>query len=58
LSLEAPLYNLVGSQLAAMGHTVQSVNGDDLGGVQVIMVVDGTYRSASDFRKDGEAVGW
>jgi gamma-glutamyltranspeptidase/glutathione hydrolase len=58
LSLETSLYDLVGPQLAAMGHTVKSVNGEDLGGVQTIMVVDGTYRSGSDFRKDGEAVGW
>ncbi|MEP6547462.1 MAG: gamma-glutamyltransferase family protein [Gammaproteobacteria bacterium] len=58
LSLEAPLYDLVGSQLAAMGHTVKSVNGEDVGGVQSIMFLGGTYRSGSDFRKDGEAVGW
>jgi gamma-glutamyltranspeptidase/glutathione hydrolase len=67
LSLEAPLYDLVGSQLAAMGHLVKSVNGEDVGGVQSIMFVakpgsetpaDGYYRSGSDFRKDGEAVGW
>jgi gamma-glutamyltranspeptidase/glutathione hydrolase len=67
LSLETPLYDLVGSQLAAMGHTVKSVNGEDVGGVQSIMFVagpgaathvDGYYRSGSDFRKDGEAVGW
>jgi len=67
LSLEAPLYDLVGSQLAAMGHTVKSVNGEDMGGVQSIMYVaepgseahaDGYYRAGSDFRKDGEAVGW
>jgi gamma-glutamyltranspeptidase / glutathione hydrolase len=58
LSLETPLYELVGSQLSAMGHTVQSVGGGDVGGVQTIMVVDGTYRSGSDFRKDGAAVGW
>ena len=65
LSLETPLYDLVGSQLAAMGHTVKSVNGEDVGGVQSIMFVAGPgassrayYRSGSDFRKDGEAVGW
>jgi gamma-glutamyltranspeptidase/glutathione hydrolase len=58
LSLEAPLYELVGPQLAAMGHVVKSVNGEDLGGVQSIMFVNGYYRSGSDFRKDGEAVGW
>jgi gamma-glutamyltranspeptidase / glutathione hydrolase len=73
LSLETPLYDLVGSKLAAMGHTVKSVNGDEMGGVQVLMFVaepgtshagdsdqhvHGYYRSGSDFRKDGEAVGW
>ena len=75
LSLETRLYELVGSQLAAMGHTVNSVNGEDMGGVQTIMFVpqapaahsnaaeaprrvEGYYRGASDFRKDGEAVGW
>jgi gamma-glutamyltranspeptidase/glutathione hydrolase len=67
LSLETPLYDLVGPQLAAMGHTVKSVNGEDVGGVQSIMFVAepgsatpvaGYYRAGSDFRKDGEAVGW
>jgi gamma-glutamyltranspeptidase/glutathione hydrolase len=67
LSLETPLYDLVGSQLAAMGHTVKSVSGEEMGGVQSIMYVaepgseahaDGYYRAGSDFRKDGEAVGW
>jgi gamma-glutamyltranspeptidase/glutathione hydrolase len=65
LSLETPLYDLVGAKLAAMGHTVRSVNGDGMGGVQVIMWVaatDGTltgyYRAGSDFRKDGAAVAW
>jgi gamma-glutamyltranspeptidase/glutathione hydrolase len=50
-----------------MGHTVKSVNGEEVGGVQSIMFVaapgsaahaDGYYRAGSDFRKDGEAVGW
>ena len=41
LSLESPLYNLVGSQLAAMGHKVQSINGADVGGVQAIMFTPG-----------------
>ena len=75
LSLETPLYDLVGPQLAAMGHTVKSVSGEDMGGVQTIMFVaepkpagpaapaspkriNGYYRAGSDFRKDGEAVGW
>jgi gamma-glutamyltranspeptidase len=46
------------SQLSAMGHTVKSVSGDEMGGVQIIMRDHGYYRSGSDFRKDGEAVGW
>jgi len=67
LSLETPLYDLVGSQLAAMGHTVKSIGGEEVGGVQSIMYVgepgsesrvNGYYRSGSDFRKDGQAVGW
>lgn len=63
LILESPLYDLVGPALAAMGHTVRSVNGADVGGVQVIQVVPAEagvryYRGASDFRKDGQAVGW
>ncbi len=58
LSLETPLYDLVGAKLAAMGHTVKSVSGEEMGGVQILMYADGYYRSGSDFRKDGEAVGW
>jgi gamma-glutamyltranspeptidase / glutathione hydrolase len=62
LSLETSLYDSVGAKLAAMGHTVNPVTGSVVGGVQVIMVVpDGSgryYRGGSDFRKDGEAVGW
>jgi gamma-glutamyltranspeptidase / glutathione hydrolase len=57
-----------------MGHSVKSVNGEEMGGVQILMFVAdpsqapagtdaikhvaGYYRSGSDFRKDGEAVGW
>jgi gamma-glutamyltranspeptidase / glutathione hydrolase len=63
LTLESPLYDLVGAQLAALGHTVRSVDGANVGGVQVIQIVRPQrsppyYRSGSDFRKDGEAVGW
>ncbi|MEO7208096.1 MAG: gamma-glutamyltransferase family protein [Steroidobacteraceae bacterium] len=74
LSLETPLYALVGAKLAAMGHSVKSVSGEEMGGVQILMFVAdpsqatappdsrshvaGYYRSGSDFRKDGEAVGW
>jgi gamma-glutamyltranspeptidase/glutathione hydrolase len=63
LSLESPLYDLVGPALAALGHTVRSISGADVGGVQVIQFVpaDGSlhyYGGGSDFRKDGQAVGW
>ena len=64
LSLEAPLYDLLGARLEAMGHTVRSVSGAPLGGVQVIERASGGasaapyYLSGSDFRKDGQAVGW
>lgn len=36
LSLESNLYNLVGKQLQALGHKVESVNGEDMGGYQAI----------------------
>jgi|HubBroStandDraft_1064217.scaffolds.fasta_scaffold06625_5 gamma-glutamyltranspeptidase/glutathione hydrolase len=75
LDLEAPLYDLVGGRLAAMGHAVKSIDGGAVGGVQSIMfvadqglahsesgratnAVNGYYRAGSDFRKDGQAVGW
>jgi gamma-glutamyltranspeptidase/glutathione hydrolase len=37
LSLETPLYDLVGAQLSAMGHSVRPTNGSEVGGVQIIM---------------------
>jgi gamma-glutamyltranspeptidase / glutathione hydrolase len=63
VSLESSLYDLVGPALSAMGHRVESVSGADLGGVQVIQWVPADaslhyYSGASDFRKDGQAVGW
>ena len=77
--LESRLYDLVGSDLAARGHHVVRVEGDDdqFGGYQAVLFerdptlpaqrsrsvagdppVNGVYRAASDFRKDGQAVGW
>jgi gamma-glutamyltranspeptidase/glutathione hydrolase len=64
LSLETPLYDLVGAKPKAMGHNVNSVSGEIMGGVQTLMYVPqpdgkfGYYRSGSEFRKDGQAVGW
>ena len=37
LTLESQLFALVGPQLQQMGHTVQSINGDTVGGFQGIM---------------------
>jgi gamma-glutamyltranspeptidase/glutathione hydrolase len=59
LSLESPLFRLLGAQLTAMGHKVKSVNGSSVGGVQSILFTadpigkgatgaDGKGRAASD----------
>jgi gamma-glutamyltranspeptidase/glutathione hydrolase len=65
LSLENSLYAAVGAQLQDMGHKVKAVDGEGMGGVQAILVTPvsgskgpGFYRSGSDHRKDGAAVGW
>jgi gamma-glutamyltranspeptidase / glutathione hydrolase len=64
LNMETTLYDLVGAKLKDMGHNVTPVSGEIMGGVQTLMYVPqpdgsfGYYRSGSDFRKDGEAVGW
>jgi gamma-glutamyltranspeptidase / glutathione hydrolase len=65
LRLESGLFRLVGPQLAAMGHTVRSVDGEAVGGVQWLMFTPdagsptgGFYRGGSDHRKDGQAAGW
>ena len=36
LSLESNLFDLVGARLKAMGHQVESANGEDMGGFQAI----------------------
>ena len=71
LSLESKLFALVGAELQAMGHKVQSANGGAVGGYQAIMftpdpdaasgpadTIKGFYRGGSDHRKDGEAVAY
>ena len=63
LSLESSLYDLMSAPLGSMGHTVRSITGSPVGGVQVIRRVQAEagvsyYRGGSDFRKDGAAVGW
>ena len=50
LQLESNLYSLVGAQLKALGHTVVSANGDDMGGYQAISfmpVAAGTAHSGN-----------
>ena len=70
LSLESPLFRLVGPHLKAMGHDVRSVDGSVVGGYQAIMFtpdsgaagsfagIGGFYRAGSDHRKDGQAAGF
>jgi gamma-glutamyltranspeptidase / glutathione hydrolase len=72
LSLESKLFTLVGADLQAMGHKVESINGGAVGGYQAIMFtpdpdapaggsgagIHGFYRAGSDHRKDGQAVGF
>jgi gamma-glutamyltranspeptidase / glutathione hydrolase len=74
LYMESNLFDLVGAQLQALGHEVESSSGRPMGGYQAIWYqgplatgattggaeqpVPGVYRAASDHRKDGEAVGW
>jgi gamma-glutamyltranspeptidase/glutathione hydrolase len=58
LEFESNLYDLMGGPLRELGHTVVSANGQSMGGYQAIARIDGTYRGASDHRKDGQAVGW
>jgi gamma-glutamyltranspeptidase/glutathione hydrolase len=70
LSLESPLFRLVGPRLKAMGHDVRSADGNIMGGYQAIMFtpdagapgssqgLGGFYRAGSDHRKDGQAAGF
>jgi gamma-glutamyltranspeptidase/glutathione hydrolase len=58
VALESSLYDLLGSQLQQLGHSVVSANGKGMGGYQAVSCIAGVYRGASDHRKDGQAVGW
>jgi len=69
LSMESPLFTLVGGRLKAMGHDVRSIDGSNVGGYQAIMFTPdanavgrsspgGFYRAGSDHRKDGQAAGF
>ena len=74
LGLESALFRLVGGPLKAMGHQVESIDGDTVGGYQAILFtpdpnapggpdgalqpIKGFYRGGSDHRKDGQAIGY
>ena len=64
LQLESQLFNLVGQDLIKMGHNASSAGGEIAGGYQGIMVVadptgsNRTYRAGSNFREDGNSIGW
>ena len=71
LTLEAPLFQLLGGDLAALGHRVVPASGAEMGGYQAILfapdpasagaasgAIAGSYRAGSDHRRDGAAVGW
>ena len=64
LQLESQLFNLVGQDLIKLGHKASSAGGEIAGGYQGIMVVpdptgsNRTYRAGSNFREDGNSIGW
>ena len=68
LVLEPGLYDLVGKELAAMGHKLAKPDSAVMGGFQAILVQNPdaqpgsakprVYRAGSDHRKDGQAVGF
>lgn len=63
LNLEQGLYDLVGKDLAAMGHRLGRPDSSAVGGFQAILVKPApggkrVYRAGSDHRKDGQAVGY
>ncbi len=53
LSLETPLFNLVGAQLGAMGHEVKSVNGSVVGGFQSISFTPTASTAPNEFQDAG-----
>lgn len=65
LVLERNLHDLVGKDLAAMGHKLAAPSSGGVGGFQGIAVLPApasptgrVYRAGSDHRKDGQAVGY
>jgi gamma-glutamyltranspeptidase/glutathione hydrolase len=64
VQLESQLFNLVGQDLIKLGHKASSAGGEIAGGYQGIMVVpdptgsNRTYRAGSNFREDGDSIGW
>ena len=52
LSLESKLYDVMGAQLTAMGHKVDSINGGPVGGYQSIMLTPDANAPISVARND------
>jgi gamma-glutamyltranspeptidase/glutathione hydrolase len=52
LSLESKLFDVMGARLTAMGHNVDSINGQPVGGYQSIMVTPDANAPNSAGRSD------
>ena len=52
LSLESKLFDVMGAQLTAMGHKVDSINGGPVGGYQSIMLTTDSNATNSAARSD------
>jgi gamma-glutamyltranspeptidase/glutathione hydrolase len=57
LSLESNLYNLVGARLQALGHKVESANGEDMGGFQAIWFLPSRVAAAATATATPAAIG-
>ena len=58
VGLEAGFAPAVSTELEAMGHRCHPMASGEAGGAQLIYCVAGGYIAASDWRKDGQAVGF
>lgn len=54
VTLEAEAFKLVGAQLIAMGHKVQSVNGSGMGGYQALLFTPDPKEPKPDFNKNSQ----
>jgi gamma-glutamyltranspeptidase/glutathione hydrolase len=54
VTMESELYKLVGAQLIAMGHKVQSVNGAGMGGYQALLFTPAPGKPAPSMAKNSQ----